>query len=46
MYDGNFAPVKLAAGAFADPQIPAGFAPFNIASLGGKLYVVYAKQDA
>jgi uncharacterized protein (TIGR03118 family) len=46
VYDGNFAPVKLAAGAFTDSQIPAGFAPFNIQNLGGKLYVAYAKQDA
>src|ERR1035438_4617575 len=27
-------------------RIPAGFAPFNIWNLGGKLYVAYAKQDA
>ena len=33
-------------GAFTDPAIPAGFAPFNIQNLGGKLYVAYAKQDA
>jgi uncharacterized protein (TIGR03118 family) len=46
VYDGNFAPVKLASGAFTDSQIPAGFAPFNIQNLGGKLYVSYAKQDA
>src|SRR5215471_20770914 len=44
-YDGNFAPVNLASGAFADAQIPAGFAPFNIANLAGNLYVTYAKQD-
>ncbi len=28
------------------PNLPAGFAPFNIVNLGGKLYVSYAKQDA
>jgi len=33
-------------GTFTDPTIPAGFAPFNIENLGGKLYVTYAKQDA
>ena len=32
-------------GAFNDPGVPAGFAPFNIANLGGSLYVTYAKQD-
>ncbi len=31
---------------FADPTIPAGFAPFNVKAIGGKLYVTYAKQDA
>ncbi len=31
-------------GGFADPNLPAGFAPFNICNLGGKLYVMYAKQ--
>jgi uncharacterized protein (TIGR03118 family) len=33
-------------GAFTDPQIPVGFAPFNIQNLGGSLYVTYAKQNA
>ncbi len=31
---------------FTDPNLPAGFAPFNVAELGGKVYVTYAKQDA
>lgn len=46
VYDGNFAPVTLAPGAFHDAQIPAGFAPFNVANLNGNLYVAYAKQDS
>ena len=46
VFDANFKPVTLAPGAFADPTIPAGFAPFNIWPIGGKLYVAYAKQDA
>src|SRR5262249_32442787 len=33
-------------GTFTDPNLPQGFAPFNIQNLGGKLYVTYAKQDA
>jgi uncharacterized protein (TIGR03118 family) len=33
-------------GGFSDPAIPAGFAPFNIANIGGQLYVTYAKQNA
>lgn len=28
---------------FKDPSIPAGFGPFNITNIGGKLYVTYAK---
>jgi uncharacterized protein (TIGR03118 family) len=30
------------AGNFTDPSLPAGFAPFNIQNLNGKLYVTYA----
>jgi uncharacterized protein (TIGR03118 family) len=44
VFDTNFAPV-MRAGAFTDPNIPSGFAPFNIQNLGGRLYVTYAKQD-
>jgi uncharacterized protein (TIGR03118 family) len=33
-------------GNFTDPNIPAGFAPFNIQNFGGRLFVTYAKQDA
>lgn len=45
VFNGRFQPVHLA-GSFHDPNLPAGFAPFNIQNLGGKLYVTYAKQDA
>lgn len=31
---------------FTDPNLPAGYAPFNVAAIGGKIYVSYAKQDA
>ncbi|HKB05120.1 MAG TPA: TIGR03118 family protein [Gemmataceae bacterium] len=34
------------AGNFTDPNLRTGYAPFNIAAIGGKLYVTYAKQDA
>jgi len=44
--DKSFAPVSLPPGSFSDPDIPSGFAPFNIQNLEGKLYVTYAKQDA
>ncbi len=43
VYDQTMAPVTAA---FANPAIPAGFAPFSIAILSGKVYVAYAKQDA
>lgn len=32
--------------AFVDPDIPAGFAPFGIQTIGDRIYVTYAKQDA
>jgi len=45
VFDAGFNPVALA-GAFADPTVPVGFAPFNIRNVGGKLYITYALQDA
>ena len=45
VFDANFIPVALG-GSFTDPNLPAGFAPFNIQNVGGKLYVTYAMQDA
>jgi uncharacterized protein (TIGR03118 family) len=44
-FDGSFAPATLS-GSFTDPDIPAGFAPFGIAEIGGNLFVTFAKQDA
>ncbi len=32
-------------GAFTDSRVPAGYAPFGIANIGGDLYVTFAKQD-
>ncbi len=32
-------------GTFADPNIPAGYAPFGIQNIDGDLFVTYAKQD-
>jgi uncharacterized protein (TIGR03118 family) len=45
VFDSSFNLVHLS-GSFQDPEIPAGFAPFNVQELGGLLYVAYAKQDA
>jgi len=44
VFDGTFAPVTVA-GAFRDPNLPAGYAPFGIQTLAGSVYVAYAKQD-
>lgn len=45
VFDSSFAPVS-AAGQFTDPNLPAGYAPFNVAEIGGQIFVTYAKQDA
>jgi uncharacterized protein (TIGR03118 family) len=43
VYDQTMKPV---AASFVNPAIPAAFAPFDIAVLGGKVYVAYAMPDA
>lgn len=45
VFDSSYNAVTVPGG-FADPTIPAGFAPFNIQTIGGQLYVTYAMQDA
>lgn len=40
VYDKDWAEVEKP---FKDPHLPAGYAPFNIQNVGGKLYVMYAK---
>jgi uncharacterized protein (TIGR03118 family) len=44
VYDKNYT-LQNWTGAFSDPSIPDGFAPFNVQNFGGVLYVTYAKQD-
>src|SRR5439155_1178368 len=44
VFDANFRQVR-SRGAFRDPNIPAGFAPFGISAINSHLYVTYAKQD-
>jgi len=46
VFNTNYAQVKLPAGAFTDPNLPEGFAPFNVQNIGGDVYVTFAKQDA
>lgn len=44
VWDKNFNPVTSKP--FIDPNMPLGFAPFNVKNIDGKLYVTYAKQSA
>jgi uncharacterized protein (TIGR03118 family) len=46
VFDNGFKAVTLAAGAFTDPWLPKGYAPFNVQAINGDIYVSYAKQDA
>jgi uncharacterized protein (TIGR03118 family) len=41
VFNSTFAPTSLAGG-FTDPNLPSGYAPFNIQNLGGSLFVTYA----
>jgi uncharacterized protein (TIGR03118 family) len=45
VFNHAFAPVATPT-QFKDPAIPAGYAPFGIQNLGGKIYVTYGKQNA
>ncbi len=45
VFDGHFRQVHQA-GAFTDPNLPAGFAPFGIRNINGTIFVTYALQDA
>ena len=45
VFDSTFTPVP-SAGMFSDPTLPGGYAPFNVAEIGGQIFVTYAKQDA
>jgi uncharacterized protein (TIGR03118 family) len=40
----DFNPVSTPTG-FRDPKIPAGYAPYGIQNLGGKIYVAYGQQN-
>jgi uncharacterized protein (TIGR03118 family) len=48
VFDSAFHPVPAmsAPDFFTDPDLPAGYAPFNIMTVGVKVYVSYARQDA
>jgi uncharacterized protein (TIGR03118 family) len=46
VFNSTFHPVTMPPGAFTDPDLPAGYAPFGIRNIGGTIYVTYALQDA
>lgn len=41
-YTTSFVPVTLGAGAFTDPNVPAGYTPYGIQSVGQKIYVTFS----
>jgi uncharacterized protein (TIGR03118 family) len=43
VFDSNFNPVTDLAGSFQDDQIPAGFTPYNVQNIGGRIFVTYSK---
>jgi uncharacterized protein (TIGR03118 family) len=45
VFKGNAAAPDLP-GSFVDPNLPSGYAPFNVAIIDGSLYVAYALQDS
>ncbi len=45
VFDGTFKPAKLA-GSFSDPNLPAGYSPFGIHTIGNNVYVAYAQVGA
>ena len=44
VFDNNWKPVTIA-GAFVDPSLPSGYAPFGVQNIGNTIYVTYALQD-
>ena len=45
VFDASYQPVSLT-GAFVDAKISAGFAPYGIANVNGRIVVTYAQQNA
>jgi uncharacterized protein (TIGR03118 family) len=44
VFTSSFAPAPMPSGAFTDPKMPPGYAPFGIQCIGGKIYVSFARQ--
>jgi uncharacterized protein (TIGR03118 family) len=45
VFDQHFAPATPSPGAFTDPTLPAGFAPFNVQTLGNHVFVTYTPKN-
>jgi uncharacterized protein (TIGR03118 family) len=45
VFNSAFQPVTLPAGAFKDPHLPAGYLPFNVQALDGRIFVTYDQQN-
>ncbi|MEU8222186.1 TIGR03118 family protein [Kribbella sp. NPDC048915] len=45
VFDGSFQPVTLPRWAFRDKALPKGYAPYNVQTLDGRIFVTYAKPD-
>jgi uncharacterized protein (TIGR03118 family) len=46
VFDKTFAKKVLPTGAFIDPMLPSGYAPFGLQAINGEIYVAYAKQNS
>jgi uncharacterized protein (TIGR03118 family) len=46
IFNSSFQRVTPAAGQFVDRNIPSGFAPFNVQTIGSSVYVAYARQGS
>jgi uncharacterized protein (TIGR03118 family) len=46
VFTSSFTPAPMPSGAFTDPKMPPGYAPFGIQCIGGKIYVSFARQEA
>jgi len=44
VFDSSFTLIQPPAPSFTDPALPAGYAPFDVAALNGKIYVAYAQN--
>ena len=46
VFDATFKPMVLASSAFRDDRIPADYGPFSVQTIGGSVYVAFARTEA